>query len=54
MTKDPMISDADTGICYGFHDRLRAEFSSQIIADTTEVCNLACIHSAHLLITTLF
>jgi MoaA/NifB/PqqE/SkfB family radical SAM enzyme len=47
MTKDPMILDPDTGVRYGFHDRLRAEFPSQIIADITEVCNLACIHSTH-------
>ena len=32
---------------YGFHDRLSAEFPSQIIADITEVCNLACIHCPH-------
>lgn len=32
---------------YGFYGRLRAEFPSQVIADTTEVCNLACTHCAH-------
>ncbi len=32
---------------YGFKGRLRAEFPSQIVADITEVCNLACIHCAH-------
>jgi MoaA/NifB/PqqE/SkfB family radical SAM enzyme len=32
---------------YGFHDRLKAEFPSQIIVDATEVCNLACIHCPH-------
>jgi MoaA/NifB/PqqE/SkfB family radical SAM enzyme len=32
---------------YGFYGRLREEFPSQIIADITEVCNLACIHCAH-------
>lgn len=32
---------------YGFHGRLTAEFPSQIIVDTTEVCNLACIHCPH-------
>lgn len=32
---------------YGFYGRLRQEFPSQIIADITEVCNLACIHCAH-------
>ncbi len=32
---------------YGFHDRLHAEFPSQVIVDITEVCNLACIHCPH-------
>lgn len=32
---------------YGFRDRLRAEFPSQIIVDATEVCNFACIHCPH-------
>ncbi len=32
---------------YGFYDRLKAEFPSQIIVDVTEVCNLACIHCPH-------
>jgi MoaA/NifB/PqqE/SkfB family radical SAM enzyme len=32
---------------YGFHGRLRSEFPSQIIIDTTELCNLACIHCPH-------
>ncbi|KGF71696.1 radical SAM protein [Neosynechococcus sphagnicola sy1] len=32
---------------YGFYDRLRAEFPSQIIVDATEICNLACIHCPH-------
>jgi len=44
MTQDTMISDPDTGVRYGFHDRLRAGFPSQIIAGITEVCNLACAH----------
>jgi MoaA/NifB/PqqE/SkfB family radical SAM enzyme len=34
-------------IKYGFYDRLKAEFPSQIIVDITEVCNLACIHCPH-------
>jgi wyosine [tRNA(Phe)-imidazoG37] synthetase (radical SAM superfamily) len=47
------VSDANsTGskqipIRYGFYDRLKAEFPSQIIVDVTEVCNLACIHCPH-------
>jgi len=32
---------------YGFYDRLKAEFPSQVIVDVTEVCNLACIHCPH-------
>jgi pyruvate-formate lyase-activating enzyme len=32
---------------YGFSGRLRAEFPSQVIADTTEICNLACVHCSH-------
>ena len=32
---------------YGFQDRLKAEFPSQIVVDVTEVCNLACIHCPH-------
>lgn len=32
---------------YGFGGRLRAEFPSQVVADTTEVCNLACTHCSH-------
>lgn len=32
---------------YGFYGRLKEEFPSQIIADITEVCNLACLHCLH-------
>ncbi|MDC3379282.1 radical SAM protein, partial [Planctomycetota bacterium] len=32
---------------YGFYDRLDATFPSQLIIDTTELCNLACIHCPH-------
>lgn len=32
---------------YGFYDRLKADFPSQVIIDVTEVCNLACIHCPH-------
>jgi dTDP-4-amino-4,6-dideoxygalactose transaminase/MoaA/NifB/PqqE/SkfB family radical SAM enzyme len=32
---------------YGFRDRLKAEFPSQVIIDATEVCNLACTHCPH-------
>jgi len=32
---------------YGFQERLKAEFPSQIIVDATEVCNLECIHCPH-------
>ncbi|NBO24860.1 MAG: radical SAM protein, partial [Chlamydiae bacterium] len=32
---------------YGFGGRLKQEFPSQVIIDTTELCNLACIHCPH-------
>jgi MoaA/NifB/PqqE/SkfB family radical SAM enzyme len=32
---------------YGFYDRLKVEFPSQILMDITEVCNLACVHCPH-------
>ena len=32
---------------YGFYDRLKAEFPSQILVDAAEVCNLACTHCPH-------
>ena len=32
---------------YGFYDRLKEAFPSQIIVDSTELCNLACIHCPH-------
>lgn len=32
---------------YDFQGRLTAEFPSQLVVDTTEVCNLACIHCPH-------
>src|SRR5258705_782485 len=37
----------ETDSQYGFYDRLKAEFPSQVIIDTTEFCNLACIHCPH-------
>lgn len=40
-------SSADSAPHYGFYDRLKAEFPSQVVADTTEVCNLACVHCTH-------
>lgn len=40
MSQTPKMS-------YGFGGRLRAEFPSQILADITEVCNLACVHCPH-------
>ena len=42
-----MTSPAPAATRYGFYDRLKAEFPSQIIVDATEVCNLACIHCPH-------
>ena len=32
---------------YGFYGRLSSSFPSQVIFDTTELCNLACTHCAH-------
>jgi MoaA/NifB/PqqE/SkfB family radical SAM enzyme len=32
---------------YGFVDRLRADFPSQLVVDATEICNLACVHCPH-------
>jgi pyruvate-formate lyase-activating enzyme len=32
---------------YSFRGRLSAEFPSQVIIDTTELCNLACVHCPH-------
>lgn len=32
---------------YGFYGRLSEAFPSQIIIDTTELCNLACVHCPH-------
>ena len=37
----------DNAMRYGFYGRLSAEFPSQVIIDTTELCNLACIHCPH-------
>jgi len=32
---------------YGFLGRLKAAFPSQVVVDSTEICNLACIHCPH-------
>jgi MoaA/NifB/PqqE/SkfB family radical SAM enzyme len=32
---------------YGFYGRLTAGFPSQLVIDSTEVCNLACVHCPH-------
>jgi len=37
----------DGNVNYGFQAHLSAEFPSQIVVDTTEHCNLACIHCPH-------
>lgn len=37
----------DHGTRYSFHGRLSPVFPSQVIVDTTEICNLACIHCPH-------
>lgn len=41
------LTAAPSTIPYGFYDRLKAEFPSQILVDATEICNLACIHCPH-------
>jgi len=40
-------TNADEKLKYGFYGRLNADFPSQLIMDTTEICNLACIHCPH-------
>ena len=47
MKNEANIFNPDNRVKYGFYDRLKAEFPSQIIVDATEVCNLACIHCPH-------
>lgn len=42
-----MSNSPDTRARYGFYDRLKAEFPSQLLVDATEICNLACIHCPH-------
>ena len=32
---------------YGFYERLKEEFPSQLLVDVAEYCNLACIHCPH-------
>jgi MoaA/NifB/PqqE/SkfB family radical SAM enzyme len=43
----PAAEIQDTNAAYGFYDRLKAEFPSQLLVDATEICNLACIHCPH-------
>ena len=47
MKSDIPVLSANSTEKYGFYDRLKAEFPSQINVDLTEVCNLACIHCPH-------
>lgn len=47
MTEPSTSAPTTVGAEYGFVDRLRPEFPSQILADLTEVCNLGCIHCPH-------
>jgi pyruvate-formate lyase-activating enzyme len=48
MTDPPMAGPhRESAASYGFHGRLRAEFPSQVIVDSTELCNLACVHCPH-------
>ena len=47
MTENFKTDLKEREVEYGFYDRLKAEFPSQVIVDMTEVCNLACIHCPH-------
>ena len=47
MKSDIPVLSADSTEKYGFYDRLKAEFPSQILVDVAEVCDLACIHCPH-------
>ena len=42
-----MYSSDKNRLQYGFYGRLKPDFPSQVIIDTTELCNLACIHCPH-------
>jgi MoaA/NifB/PqqE/SkfB family radical SAM enzyme len=42
-----MLTTEETTARYGFYDRLKAEFPSQLLVDATEICNLACLHCPH-------
>jgi hypothetical protein len=41
MKSDIPVLSADSTEKYGFYDRLKAEFPSQILVDVAEVCDLA-------------
>jgi pyruvate-formate lyase-activating enzyme len=41
------MTHAQSAPVYGFYGRLSSAFPSQVIVDSTEVCNLACIHCPH-------
>tara|TARA_R110002072_G_scaffold302603_1_gene486630 strand:- start:84611 stop:85633 length:1023 start_codon:yes stop_codon:yes gene_type:complete len=53
MSAEPDLSASPTSkhlteeVQYGFYDRLTAEFPSQVVIDSTELCNLACTHCPH-------
>ena len=47
MSEDPGQSLPAPAPPYGFYDRLKESFPSQILMDITEVCNLACVHCPH-------
>lgn len=42
-----LTTESETTARYGFYDRLKAEFPSQLLVDATEICNLACVHCPH-------
>jgi MoaA/NifB/PqqE/SkfB family radical SAM enzyme len=47
MNTDAPVLSTESAEKYGFYDRLKAEFPSQILVDVAEVCDLACIHCPH-------
>ncbi len=42
-----LFMNATANASYTFYGRLNKDFPSQVIMDTTEICNLACIHCPH-------
>ena len=47
MSNSTVAEPKNASFNYGFYDRLKAEFPSQILVDVTEICNLSCVHCPH-------